>query len=166
MKRVGNWWIDENNNKWNAHLYTKNDAENYSKTLINCINCDSCDNCQNCVRCQNCDNCVDCVDCQNCVNCDSCDNCQNCVNCDNCNGYVANPSRYITKNIGSRYSQTHFYYGKTKEDSMSIQIKCGCFHGDLKEFAKAVEKTHRGNEYGEQYRKEIEKVKMLFDLED
>lgn len=132
MKRVDDWWIDENNNKWNAHLYTKDDAENYSKTLINCIDCDNCDNC---------------------------------VNCYNCNGYITNPSRYITQNIGSREGQTHFYYGKTKEDSMSIQIKCGCFHGDLKEFAEAVEKTHGDNKYGEQYRKEIEKMKALFELE-
>lgn len=49
---------------------------------------------------------------------------------------------------------------------MSVQIRCGCFHGNLKEFAEAVEKTHGDNKYGEQYRKEIEKVKMLFELED
>lgn len=49
---------------------------------------------------------------------------------------------------------------------MSIQIKCGCFHGNLKEFAEAVEKTHGDNEYGKQYRREIEKVKALFELEE
>lgn len=48
---------------------------------------------------------------------------------------------------------------------MSIQIKCGCFHGDLKEFAEAVERTHGDNKYGKQYRREIEKVKALFELE-
>ncbi len=47
---------------------------------------------------------------------------------------------------------------------MSVQIRCGCFHGSLKEFAEAVEKRHGNNEYGVQYRKEIEKVKALFEL--
>ena len=88
----------------------------------------------------------------------------NCINCDSCNGYITNPSMYITQNIGSRNDQTIFYYGKT-DKGMSIQIQCGCFHGDLKEFAEAVEKTHGADEYGEQYRREIEKVKALFELE-
>lgn len=157
MKRVGDWWIDENNNKWDTRFYTEDEAENCSNTLTDCV---SCVNCAYCVEC------AECTDCQDCISCWNCTDCQNCVSCSNCNGYVTNPSRYITQNIGSREGQTHFYYGKTKEDSMSIQIKCGCFHGDLKEFAEAVEKTHGADEYGEQYRREIEKVKMLFDLED
>lgn len=150
MKREDFWWIDGNNNKWDADLYTEDEAEKCSKSLTNC---------ENCINCKNC------IDCDSCVRCDSCINCDNCINCNNCNGYVTNPSMYITQNIGSRNDQTIFYYGKTGK-GMSVQIQCGCFHGDLKEFAEAVEKTHSADEYGEQYRKEIEKVKMLFDLED
>ena len=47
-----------------------------------------------------------------------------------------------------------------------MQIVCGCFRGDLEEFEKAVLKTHANNEeYKIQYLKEIEKVKVLFELE-
>lgn len=171
MKRKNGWWIDENNNKWTVHCYTKDEAEYLSKSLINCSNCVNCNNCNNCNGCWNCDYCNDCWHCDNCGDCYGCVSCTNCVkcitcfNCNNCHAYIINPSRYITQNIGSRKAQTHFYYGKTK-DGMSLQVKCGCFKGNLKEFAEAVEKTHGGNEYGEQYRREIEKVKMLFDLED
>lgn len=49
---------------------------------------------------------------------------------------------------------------------MSLQVVCGCFRGDLKEFEATVLKTHADNDiYREQYLKEIEKVKALFELE-
>lgn len=150
MKRKNGWWIDENNNRWDTCFYTEGEAENCSKTLINCADCDNCVNCVNCINCtdctdcDNCDNCQNCVDCVSCVRCCNCIRCRNCVNCDNCNECIINPSRYITQNIGSRKAQTYFYYGKTK-DSMSLQVKCGCFKSNLKEFAEAVEKTHGDN---------------------
>ncbi len=50
---------------------------------------------------------------------------------------------------------------------MSLQVVCGCFRGDLEEFEKAVLKTHADNDiYREQYLKEIQKVKALFELEE
>ena len=150
MKREDFWWIDGNNNKWDTCFYTEDEAEKCSKSLTNC---DNCINCRNCINCNSC------------IRCDSCINCDNCINCDSCNGYTTNPSMYITQNIGSRNDQTIFYYGKT-DKGMSVQIRCGCFHGNLKEFAEAVERTHGDNKYGKQYRREIEKVKALFELEE
>lgn len=49
---------------------------------------------------------------------------------------------------------------------MEVQIVCGCFRGNLETFEKAVLETHKDNDlYREQYLKEIEKVKVLFELE-
>ena len=49
---------------------------------------------------------------------------------------------------------------------MKVQIVCGCFRGNLEEFEEAVLEKHKDNDlYREQYLKEIEKVKVLFDLE-
>lgn len=48
---------------------------------------------------------------------------------------------------------------------MEVQVVCGCFKGNLEEFEKAVLVTHKHNDlYQEQYLREIEKVKILFDL--
>lgn len=48
---------------------------------------------------------------------------------------------------------------------MEVQIICGCFNGNLEDFEKAVLETHKDNDlYREQYLKEIEKVKVLFEL--
>ncbi len=44
---------------------------------------------------------------------------------------------------------------------------CGCFRGDLEAFEKAVLETHADNDkFKNQYLKEIEKVKVLFDLKE
>ena len=49
---------------------------------------------------------------------------------------------------------------------MEVQVVCGCFRGSLEDFEKVVLETHKDNGlYKEQYLKEIEKVKVLFDLE-
>ena len=101
----------------------------------------------------------------NCYNCDNCSNCYYCNNCSNCKCYIENPALYRTDHIGSRNDQTTFYYGKT-EEGMSLQVVCGCFCGDLKEFEATVLKTHANDEeYKIQYLKEIQKVKALFELE-
>ena len=140
----------------------------------NCQNCDNCRNCYSCYNCQNCDNCRNCYSCYNCRNCRNCYSCYNCRNChycdycDNCRycrNYKLNPQKYTTKKIGSRNDQTTFYYGET-ESGMEVQIICGCFRGNLEDFEKAVLETHKDNDlYRDQYLKEIEKVKVLFDLE-
>ncbi len=93
-------------------------------------------------------------------------NCDNCCGCYCCERYTENPTLYRTDRIGSRKDRTTFYYGKT-EKGMSLQVVCGCFRGDLEEFEKAVLKTHADNDiYREQYLKEIQKVKALFELEE
>ena len=39
IERVGWFWIDENGNKWNARYFSKEEALDSSKSLINCKNC-------------------------------------------------------------------------------------------------------------------------------
>ena len=186
MKQINRYWVDENNNRWDTEIYTKEQAEKCSKRLVNCYNCDNCDyccNCDNCDYCNYCDNCKNCrycnycnycINCNSSYNCSYCDYCNNCYNCrycrycdycHSCNNYKSNPQRYTTKKIGSRNAQTTFYCGET-ENGMEVQIICGCFRGNLETFEKSVLKTHKDNDlYREQYLKEIEKVKVLFDLE-
>ena len=134
MKQINGYWVDENNNRWDCELYSEAKAERYSKTLIECTECTDCDNCYNCNYCYNCDN------------------------------FKINPQIYKTKRIGSRKSQTIFYYGKT-DKGMEVQVVCGCFKGNLEEFKNAVLETHKNNDkYLEQYLSEISKVKVLFEL--
>ena len=144
MKQIKGCWVDENNNKWICDLCTKEKAEQYSKTL------------------------VDCHDCCNCHYCHDCHNCHNCCNCLGCYDYKQNPQRYVTGYIGSRNKQTTFYYLDDDEmGNRKIQVACGCFRGNIEEFEQAVLKTHADNdEYREQYSKEIAKVKVLFELEE
>ena len=42
MVKRNNYWVDENNNKWNCYIYSKEEAEKYSKTLISCSYCSYC----------------------------------------------------------------------------------------------------------------------------
>lgn len=151
MKQINRYWVDENNNRWNIEICTEEQAEKYSQSLVNCYNCHNCRNCQNCRNCSNCDNCC---------------YCGGCRYCDNCNDYKQNPQRYITGKVDSRNAQATFYCGETENNKKEIQVACGCFRGSLEDFEKAVLKTHKDNDlYREQYLKEIEKVKVLFDLE-
>lgn len=50
--------------------------------------------------------------------------------------------------IGSRNGFTTFALNKDK----SIYVFCGCFHGNIDEFEKAVEETHKGTKYEEEYK--------------
>lgn len=50
--------------------------------------------------------------------------------------------------IGSRNGFTTFALNKDK----SIYVFCGCFHGNIEEFEKAVEETHKGTKYEEEYK--------------
>ena len=153
MEQTNRYWVDENNNRWDCGIYTEGQAEKFSKSLVNCYNCHNCRNCRNCHDCYDCDY------------CDYCDSCYDCDYCHNCHDYKQNPQRYTTKEIGSRNDQTTFYYGET-EKGMEVQIICGCFRGNLEDFEKAVLETHKDNDlYRKQYLKEIEKVKVLFELE-
>ena len=155
MKQINGYWVDANNNRWNTEIYTKGQAEKCSKSLIDCYNCDNC-------RC-----CYDCHGCYRCYCCYDCHCCCDCYNCLGCYNYKQNPQRYTTGKVSSRNDQTTFYYGETK-NGMEVQVACGCgwFKGNLETFEKAVLEIHKDNDlYREQYLKEIEKVKILFDLE-
>jgi len=48
MIRKNGFWIDENNNKWDISIYTKECAEKLSLTLINCQDCQDCQDCRDC----------------------------------------------------------------------------------------------------------------------
>lgn len=123
MKKLYGYWVDENNNRWYYGIYTEEQAEKYSGSLIGCSGC---------------------------------------RDCSYCNAYQINPMRYTTGKIGSRKDNTTFYYLDG-----NLQVVCGCFRGDLEKFKEAVLTTHKDNEeYRNEYLKEIEKVKALFELED
>lgn len=49
--------------------------------------------------------------------------------------------------IGSRYGYTTIYRDKNKK----AIVVCGCFHGDLDGFERAVHKTHAGTKYEAEY---------------
>lgn len=82
MKKVNNYYVDDNNNKWNNEFYTEEQAIKNSKSLTKCFNC---------------------------VNCSDCHSCSYCHSCSDCSDFKENPQRYITPKIGSRKSQTTFY---------------------------------------------------------
>ncbi len=75
--------------------------------------------------------------------------------------YKENPERIISGRIGSRKDQTTVY--NLKND---VQVVCGCFKGNIKEFLNAVDKVHGNNKYGKEYKEFIAKVKMYWVLGD
>ena len=183
MKKIGEYWIDENNNTWSCAIYSKKEALKNSKTLVNsrdccncsycsycsncrdcrdCRNCHDCSNCHNCRNCRNCHDCHDCSNCHNCRNCrnchdcSNCHNCRNCHDCNNCREFSENPQRYTTSKIGSRASNTTFYWL-----NKDVIVVCGCFIGTLPEFEKRVNSTYGDKYYGKTYKAEIKKVKYL-----
>ena len=58
--------------------------------------------------------------------------------------------------IGSRNDFTTFF--RTKESK--IFVSCGCFKGDIDQFAKKVKKTHGDNEHAKAYMLAIELAKL------
>lgn len=170
MKQINGYWVDENNNRWDCEICSEVKAETFSKTLINCTDCTDCTkcidctNCINCCYCDSCYGCANCLYCHNCVNCHLCSGCVGCHDCDSCYNFKENPQIYTTKKIGGRNAHTIFYYGKT-DKGMKVRVICDFFKGNLEEFENAVLETHANNdEYREQYLREIEKVKVLFEL--
>lgn len=139
----------------------------YCSRCISCCDCINCRNCTDCYYCRYCRDCTDCHDCRycsrgsHCSYCSDCRGCSHCSYCRYCRDYKNNPLQYTTKKIGSRNESTNFYY----DGDSNIQVVCGCFRGNLDQFEQAVLKTHANNEkYKNQYLKEIEKVKVLFEL--
>jgi len=159
-----NRWYDENNNSWLSEEL----ATLYSPTLTgctSCIDCGWCDNCSSCNNCSNCRYCNDCIyckgcngcyDCRDCNSCNYCRDCRDCISCITCIGFKSNPQRFTSSKIGSRNAQTTIYWvGK------NVQVDCGCFTGNLTEFKNKVEKTHKNNKFGKQYKKLINLVEHI-----
>lgn len=66
-----------------------------------------------------------------------------------------NDAMFCISGIGSRGGTSTFFLCKDKK----IRVSCGCFFGDLDEFAAKVQKTHGDNHHGEVYRLAIEMAK-------
>jgi hypothetical protein len=119
------------NNYWDVYFYTKKEAEELSKTLINCYNCFNCSNlvyCSNLVGCDDCtkcsygfvlNSCTGCIDMEYCYNCkksrrtqhsNDCEDVHDCTFCDGCTG--------CTNCIGLR--NLEFKQDLLKEDVISI----------------------------------------------
>lgn len=64
--------------------------------------------------------------------------------------------------IGSCYRPTTVF--RTKENG--LRVSCGCFCGDLNEFAERVKKEHGKNIFGKEYKLLIELAKIHFGLQD
>ena len=63
--------------------------------------------------------------------------------------------------VGSRNDTTTFF--KCKDGK--VRVTCGCFLGDLTEFAEKVNETHGDNEHGKVYMLAIEMAKTRISLE-
>jgi len=48
MKEQNGYYVDENNNRWDCNLYSKEQAKRYSESLINCSDCSDCSHCSRC----------------------------------------------------------------------------------------------------------------------
>ena len=119
MKKENGFWIDENKNRWNCSLYTENNAETCSKSLVDC---------------------------------------RGCSGCNDCSDYKKNPQRIVSRNMGSRNSQTYVYWTSSED----VQVICGCFRGNIEQFRNKVNATHSQNEkHLNDYSKFIELVEYV-----
>jgi hypothetical protein len=132
-KQIDGYWVI-GTNKWSADIYTKQEAEKYATTLINCENC---------------------INCSDFRDCSSCSSCRSCSSCSSCSEFKRNPERITSGILGSRNSQTTFYWNDEKE-----QIVCGCFKGTLLEFETKIKETHGDNDFAKGYFNWIEAVKQ------
>jgi hypothetical protein len=76
------------------------------------------------------------------------------MDCKRCGGFKENPERIVSPKIGSRNDQTTVYWNKEK-----VTVICGCFKGDIEEFEKAVNTTHKNTKYLTIYQNFINKVR-------
>ena len=63
----------------------------------------------------------------------------------------------VVGNIGSRFGYTTIY-----NTDNGIYVQCGCFFGNIDEFAKKVEETHKGTRHERDYKALIEFAKAKF----
>ena len=65
------------------------------------------------------------------------------------NALISDKKNWFTVGpIGSRDDFTTFFLGKDG----NIYVSCGCFCGNIDKFEKAVEETHKGTKYEEEYK--------------
>lgn len=160
MNKINNFYVDENNNRWDADIYTKSDAQTCSESLVSCHNCRDCHNCSYCRDCHNCHYCRNCSDCRNCSNCSNCHNCRNCYYCHNCSDFNINPQRYVTPKVGSRDDNTTIYWVGN-----DVQVVCGCFCGNVDEWEAKIKETHKYNEkHLKDYLEQVENIKKIMEL--
>ena len=93
-----------------------------------------------------------------------CDNAEVCDNARVCgNAWVCGNADYVcAKGLGSACRSTTFFKCKNGD----IGVACGCFNGNLEEFAKKVKDTHGDSKYAKEYLAMIEVVKIHFEWED
>ena len=60
----------------------------------------------------------------------------------------SNSDIFLVTKIGSRNDTTTFFKSKENE----IWVNCGCFSGNIDQFATKVTETHGDNEHGQAYR--------------
>ena len=211
IKLIDGFWVI-GTNKWDANFYSKEEAQKFSSTLIDCLNCINCTNCsgcrycsycsdcsycrycsdcsycsgcrdcsycsdcsdcsycRDCSYCSDCSYCRDCSDCSDCSycrycsycsycsycrDCSYCSDCSYCRDCRGCSNFKTNPQRITSPILGSRNSQTTYYWNDENE-----KIVCGCFKGTLEEFETKVKITHGDNDFAKGYLKWIELVKI------
>lgn len=76
------------------------------------------------------------------------------------NASVCNKADYVcVQGLGSAFRSTTFFKCKNGD----IGVVCGCFNGNLEEFAKKVRNTHGDNKYAKEYLAMIEVVKIHFE---
>jgi hypothetical protein len=99
-----------------------------------------------------------------CDNAEVCDNARVCGNAWVCgNARVCDNADYVcAKGLGSACRSTTFFKCKNGD----IGVACGCFNGNLEEFAKKVKDTHGDSKYAKEYLAMIEVVKIHFEWED
>ena len=79
------------------------------------------------------------------------------------NARVCDDADYVcAKGLGSACRSTTFFKCKNGD----IGVACGCFNGNLEEFAKKVRDTHGDNKYAKEYLAMVEVVKIHFEWED
>ena len=77
------------------------------------------------------------------------------------NAWVSKQSHFLCIGpIGSRFDFTTFFRTKNFE----IYVKCGCFRGNIQEFAEKVSRTHLDSIYAKQYMAAIVTAKACIDL--
>lgn len=156
LKDIGNYFVDENGNKFTASLHTPESALRASESLVDCYNCidcvdckychgcedckycrhcEDCEMCTHCEGCTNCRDCINCTDCKNCKYCDKCSYCNNCVECENCSEckYCSNCTDYkddAPRNQAAKAKSAEKWGGSTPKPTPSNTSSSSSHHGN------------------------------------